>query len=77
MVVVFDPDINFIGNSLNILSIGQRIKRRYKEKARLKQFGDLTFYAFCRLPFALLSGFVPFQGAGIIKQVVVFMDYPK
>ena len=39
MVVVVDPDSDIWVNSLNILSIRQRIKRRYKEKARLRKLG--------------------------------------
>jgi len=44
-VVVFGSNIDFLGNSLGILYIRQRIKRRYKEKARLKYPGDPDFLA--------------------------------
>jgi len=40
VVVVFNSNINFIGNSLNILQIRQRIKRRYCKEKALKLFGD-------------------------------------
>jgi hypothetical protein len=45
VVVVFNSDINFIGNGLNILSIRQRIKRRYCKEKALKLFGDPDFLA--------------------------------